>query len=137
MVKEDRGWQPVNRKKDGSLISLGNDFKGADTDALKRCARLLGVGLDAWEKEGSARRKVCDVEKYRRKWHATVKGTRFEDDDTRHKFIAWYSESHFSSLEQWLDGATDEEADALIATITERINAEAKQKAAKATAGAA
>jgi len=50
-VKIDRGWQPVNRKKTGQALSMGNDYKGADTDALKRCARMLGVGLDAWAKD--------------------------------------------------------------------------------------
>lgn len=49
--KTERGWQPVNRKKTGQIMSLGNDYKAAATDALKRCARLLGVGLDAWEKD--------------------------------------------------------------------------------------
>lgn len=51
-VKEATGWQVVNRKRNGGgFVSLGNDYKGADTDALKRAARLLGVGLDAWAKD--------------------------------------------------------------------------------------
>ena len=54
-VKEATGWQVVNRKRNGGgFVSLGNDYKGADTDALKRAARLLGVGLDAWAKEAPA-----------------------------------------------------------------------------------
>jgi Rad52/22 family double-strand break repair protein len=52
--KTERGWQPVNRKKTGEALSFGNDYKGADTDALKRAARLLGVGLDAWAKTTAA-----------------------------------------------------------------------------------
>jgi hypothetical protein len=45
----ERGWQKVNRKRGSDeLVDLGNDYKAADTDALKRAARLLGVGLDAW-----------------------------------------------------------------------------------------
>jgi len=54
-VKIERGWQPVNRKRSGERISLGNDYKAAATDALKRCARLLGVGLDAWAKDEPTR----------------------------------------------------------------------------------
>ena len=47
----ERGWQTANRKKsDSTFVDLGNDYKAADTDALKRAARLLGVGLDAWMK---------------------------------------------------------------------------------------
>lgn len=53
-VKIECGWQPINKKRDGSRISLGNDYKAAATDALKRCARLLGVGLDAWAKDEPA-----------------------------------------------------------------------------------
>jgi recombination DNA repair RAD52 pathway protein len=30
-------------------LDLGNDIKAAETDALKRCARLLGIGLDLYE----------------------------------------------------------------------------------------
>jgi hypothetical protein len=52
-VKVERGWQKINRlRADNSYKSLGDDYKAADTDALKRCARLLGVGLDAWAKGG-------------------------------------------------------------------------------------
>src|SRR5262245_31367491 len=47
----ERGWQRVNRKRGSEeLVDLGNDYKAADTDALKRAARLVGVGLDAWQK---------------------------------------------------------------------------------------
>lgn len=47
----ERGWKGVARsRKDGSFVDLGNDYKSADTDALKRAARLVGVGLDAWMK---------------------------------------------------------------------------------------
>jgi hypothetical protein len=49
-TKIERGWQKINRLRDGAPKSPGDDRKGAATDALKRCARLLGVGLDAWAK---------------------------------------------------------------------------------------
>jgi hypothetical protein len=47
----ERGWQTANRRvRDQTFVDLGNDYKAADTDALKRAARLVGVGLDAWSK---------------------------------------------------------------------------------------
>jgi hypothetical protein len=47
----ERGWHAASRKRsDNSFVDLGSDYKAADTDALKRAARLLGVGLDAWQK---------------------------------------------------------------------------------------
>jgi len=54
-IKIERGWQKVNRLRDGSAKAPGDDKKGAATDALKRCARLLGVGLDAWAKAPAGR----------------------------------------------------------------------------------
>ena len=51
-VKEEVGWKAVSRKREtAATYQLGDDYKGAATDALKRCARLLGVGLDAWSKD--------------------------------------------------------------------------------------
>lgn len=52
VVKQDYGSQAVKRsRQSGKFISKGEDRKAAATDALKRCARLLGVGLDAWANE--------------------------------------------------------------------------------------
>lgn len=79
----------------------------------------------------------CDKAHWLATWHATVKGTRFEDDDTRHKFIGWYTGSEMTSLSAYLDGATTDEAETLIATITEQMDREAKSQAAQATAATA
>jgi hypothetical protein len=52
VVKQDYGSQAVKRSRStGKYLSKGEDRKSAATDALKRCARLLGVGLDAWANE--------------------------------------------------------------------------------------
>jgi hypothetical protein len=46
IVKHGFGGQTIKRsKKDGKPVDLGNDFKGAVSDALKKAAQLLGVGL--------------------------------------------------------------------------------------------
>lgn len=148
--KTERGWQKINRLRDGSAKSPGDDRKGADTDALKRAARLLGVGLDAWAKapqkpaqrpaqkpkpaaepvpqEPKTDSKPCDSAFYNRKWHASVKDTRFADEDVRGKFIAWYSDNATDSLTEWLKDATEDEADALIATVLDRIEREKRMR---------
>lgn len=52
VVKQDYGSQAFKRRRDtGKFIAKWDDKKAATTDALKRCARLLGVGLDAWANE--------------------------------------------------------------------------------------
>lgn len=137
-------------------------LKKAGTDALKKCAQVLGVALyltDAEEraevkreqeaqKRGQAwpaarttpqtdasaqltgahrQMKTCDAAFFTRKWHASVKGSRFEDDEVRARFLKWYSDDAFDSLAAWLKDATEEEAETLIATVKDRIEAE-KQK---------
>jgi len=46
VIKHGFGGQSVKRmKKDNKPVDLGNDFKGAVSDALKKAAQQLGVGL--------------------------------------------------------------------------------------------
>lgn len=46
ITKHGFGGQSVKRqRKDNKPVDLGNDFKGAVSDALKKAAQLLGVGL--------------------------------------------------------------------------------------------
>lgn len=123
-------------------------LKKAGTDALKKCAQVLGVALyltDAEERaeikaaqQGQKRAgaapkapapappapQTCDAAFYTRKWHATVKGTRFEQDEVRKRFLIWYSDNAFDSLAAWLKDATQDEAETLIATLKDRIEQE-------------
>lgn len=69
----------------------------------------------------------CDVDHFNKAWHAAVKGTRFEDDETRHKFMSWYTKGSCSSLADFLAGATEGEATDLISSIRNRIDVEAKK----------
>jgi len=50
--KSQFGCSAIARNKDtGKIISLGSDLKAASTDSLKRCAMLLGIGLQLYAKE--------------------------------------------------------------------------------------
>lgn len=52
VVRQQFGSQQHNRFKDGGkIIDYGFDLKGAATDALKKCASLIGVGLYLLEKD--------------------------------------------------------------------------------------
>lgn len=44
-TKDGFGGQKIKRKKDGSIVDLGDEFKGAISDALKKAAQHFGVGL--------------------------------------------------------------------------------------------
>lgn len=45
VVKDGVGGQQIKRKRDGGIIDLGDEHKGAVSDALKKAAQSLGVGL--------------------------------------------------------------------------------------------
>ncbi len=53
IVKMQFGSSQITRDKETKeIISLGDDFKAASTDALKKCATLLGVGLYLYADDG-------------------------------------------------------------------------------------
>lgn len=73
---------------------------------------------------------LCDAAFFNRRWHAAVKDTRFADEETRHKFIAWHTQNAYSSLTKFLDDATAEQANALIAKVEQVIESENRKASA-------
>ena len=52
ITKMQYGSQPIEMLRDGSApVSLGDAYKGAATDALKKCASLLGIALDLYDSD--------------------------------------------------------------------------------------
>lgn len=45
VTKDGFGGQKIKRTKTGEIVDLGDEFKGAVSDALKKAAQALGVGL--------------------------------------------------------------------------------------------
>jgi hypothetical protein len=45
VVKDGFGGQKIKRTKNGDIVDLGDEFKGAVSDALKKAAQAIGVGL--------------------------------------------------------------------------------------------
>jgi hypothetical protein len=45
VTKDGIGGQKIKRTKQGDIVDLGDEFKGAVSDALKKAAQALGVGL--------------------------------------------------------------------------------------------
>lgn len=45
IVREGIGGQKIKRTKTGQILDLGDEFKGAISDALKKAAQAFGVGL--------------------------------------------------------------------------------------------
>jgi hypothetical protein len=55
VARQQFGSQKVKRSRSsGTPLDIGFDLKGASTDALKKCASLIGVALYLWKKEPPA-----------------------------------------------------------------------------------
>lgn len=55
VTRQQFGSQKVKRSRSsGTPLDIGFDLKGAATDALKKCASLIGVALYLWHKEPPA-----------------------------------------------------------------------------------
>src|SRR5215216_1495645 len=55
VLRQQFGSQKIKRSRSsGTPLDIGFDLKGASTDALKKCASLIGVGLYLWKKEPPA-----------------------------------------------------------------------------------
>lgn len=52
VTKVQFGSQPIEYLKNSDIpVSIGDAFKGAATDALKKCASLLGIALDLYDSD--------------------------------------------------------------------------------------
>jgi hypothetical protein len=45
VVRDGVGGQQVKRNKKGEIVDLGDEFKGAESDAFKKAAQKFGIGL--------------------------------------------------------------------------------------------
>jgi len=80
VVRQQFGSQKLKRSRStGVPMDIGFDLKGAATDAMKKCASLLGVGLYLSRKEGGSKAGadveplVCET------CRQQLKDTRFKD----------------------------------------------------------
>lgn len=51
VTKAGLGGAELRRGRDGEVMSLGDAFKSASSDCLKRCCKLWGIGLALYEDE--------------------------------------------------------------------------------------
>jgi hypothetical protein len=61
VTKTQFGCQPIEMLSNGSKpVSIGDAFKGAATDAMKKCASLLGIALDLYDSDYRAEMNPAD-----------------------------------------------------------------------------
>lgn len=125
IVKHGFGGQTVKRmKKDNKPVDLGNDFKGAVSDALKKAAQQLGVGLylartaDALDAEDAMRGDTHQAEEHPsetdEQWNSFVeitKGLTKEQKEELNTFWATYAGGRAKPTKAT---ATKEDLEALI-----------------------
>ena len=105
VVRDGIGGQKIKRTKQGSIVDLGNEFKGAISDALKKAAQTLGVGLylarseDAIEIENvidsqpAPKDKVAEPsETTNHKWQAFLAISKQLSDDQRNQLKELWAE---------------------------------------------
>lgn len=67
IVKTQFGGADIKRhasgNKNGRPLSIADDFKAAASDALKKCASLLGVGLDLYGRDRPEESEQADLQK--------------------------------------------------------------------------
>jgi hypothetical protein len=56
LVKTQFGSSDVKRDRNKNVLSIGDDLKAASSDALKKCASLLGIALDLYKSDAPPER---------------------------------------------------------------------------------
>lgn len=63
VVKMQMGCQPIEMQKSGvKPVSIGDAMKGAGSDALKKCASLLGIALDLYDSDHDPRTNPTEAQ---------------------------------------------------------------------------
>jgi len=64
IVKMQSGSQAIEFLRDGSRpVTIGDAYKGAASDALKKCASLLGIALDLYDSDAPATKRDAMLSK--------------------------------------------------------------------------
>jgi hypothetical protein len=93
IIKEQFGRADVKMLRSGAgLVDLGNDFKAAASDALKKCAAELGIARDVYSDEEFTEYEVIDeptkplLKRGSKEWNAALEN-KYELDDLKCEFI--------------------------------------------------
>lgn len=124
VVKDGFGGQTVKRqKKDNKPVDLGNDFKGAVSDALKKAAQQLGIGLylarsaDAMDAEDAIYSSPQPAEQpsaLDEKWGNFVAVTKTLTQEQKDSLNEFWSKHSGGKPKPTRATATEEDIDALV-----------------------
>lgn len=116
VVKDGFGGQKIKRTRNGDIVDLGDEFKGAVSDALKKAAQQFGVGLYLARSEEALMMDAQadinpEVETLWNEFSALVKSL---DDAGRTALNSWWSETSGGAPKPRKETATPEVLRSLI-----------------------
>lgn len=128
VVKDGVGGQTIKRKKSGDIVDLGDEYKGAVSDAFKKACQMLGVGLylarneDAMEAEAAimdppAAAPAIDPE-ILQLWQSMLGIVGSLDADSKQALNEFWNEWADGKPKPRIETATAEDLEALIAEAT-------------------
>jgi len=128
VVRDGIGGQKIKRTKQGSIVDLGNEFKGAISDALKKAAQTLGVGLylarseeaieieNVIDSQPAPNSKVAEPsETVNHKWQAFLAVSKQLNEGQRNKLKELWAEYTDGKPSPTATSATEEEIEFLAA----------------------
>lgn len=123
------GGQKIKRTKQGQILDLGDEFKGAISDALKKAAQTLGVGLylarsdDAIEAEQYMEAESVQDNKVSL-WNSFVSIAKNLDADQKNKMRErWNERTKGEPVPKSIDSVTVEDLEFIVAEVN-RIKSE-------------
>lgn len=122
ITRDGIGGQKVKRTKTGQILDLGDEFKGAISDALKKAAQTLGVGLylarseDAIEIEQAIDAANVPLTEHEQKWENFRELSKSLNKEQRDQLGVFWKEQHGDKPKPTLpEQLTPEALDALLA----------------------
>lgn len=123
IIRDGVGGQTIKRTKSGSIVDLGDEFKGAVSDAFKKACQTLGVGLylarkeEAMDAEIEAEMPAIDPE-IQKLWENFLSITKSLSADEKTLLNEFWAEWADGKPKPRLETATAEDLEALIAEAT-------------------
>lgn len=121
------GGQKIKRTKAGQILDLGDEFKGAISDALKKAAQTLGVGLylarsdDAMEVEQAMDASAAEPEQDPKSvlWHNFVTIAKSLNQDQKVKMRErWNDHSGGKAVPTSIEAVSEQELEFIVAEAT-------------------
>lgn len=128
VVRDGIGGQKIKRNKQGGILDLGDEFKGAISDALKKAAQAFGVGLYlARSDEAMEIEQVIDAQELVQEipplqsevnWNSFMSVSKSLSKEQKEQLRAAWSQWSKGKATPKKENVTEEEAEFLLAEAT-------------------